>query len=170
MEPLFKNKTLLSEENYLDLVEFHQKKNNWKYWMYNFIFSCLFIFLIISHIVMHNYLYIFIFSFCFIIFLVYRFVYPYYKTSKELKSDKVQHNLENYYLFYEKYIKIKNKLGVSKIRYYKLYKVYENENYFYIYLNKTNAFILDKSGFLIGNVESFKKFMKGKVWLKFKED
>ena len=30
MEALFKNKTKLSEENYLNLVQFHQKKNNWK--------------------------------------------------------------------------------------------------------------------------------------------
>ncbi len=170
MEPLFKNKTTLSEKNYLDLVQFHQKKNNWKYWIYTAIVSILFVVIISYQVANHVYLHVSILAIFFIGFLLYRFVYPYYKTGKELKSDKVQNSLVNYYLFYDKYFKIKNKLGNSKIRYYKLYRVYESKNFFYLYLDKNNAFILEKSGFVIGNIDSFRKFMKNKMWLKFKED
>lgn len=170
MKILFKNRTILSKENYLKLLEFHQKKNNWKYWLYTAILFLLFIVAIAFQISNRNYLLIFLLSTFLVVFLSYRFFYPYYKTGKELKSDKVQHNLENYYFFYEKYFKVKNKFGNDKIKYYKLYKVYENENFFYLYMDKTNAFIIDKSGFSVGTIQDFKKFMKSKVWLKFKKN
>lgn len=169
MEPLFKNKTTLSKENYIDLVKFHQKKNSWKYWLYTAIVSFLLVLIICFQIASNAYFQATFLFICFIIFLIYRFIYPYYKTDKEFKSDKVQNNLINYYFFYDKYFKIKNKLGNTKIKYYKLYKVYENDNYFYLYLNKNIVFIIDKSEFTIGNSKSFEKFMKNKVWLKFKE-
>lgn len=168
MEPLFKNKTILSKKNYNNLVKFHQKKNNWKYWLYTAIFFILLIVLISFHIVNHNYLFTII-LFCFLFFfLIYRFLYPYYKIGKEFKSNKIQNNLVNYYFFYDKFFKVKNQLGSSKIKYHKLHRVYENGNYFYLYLDDTNAFIIDKCGFTIGDSETFKKFIKNKVWFKFK--
>lgn len=167
MEALFKNKTKLSEENYLNLVQFHQKKNNWKYRLYTIIVSILFIVIISFQISNHSFLQaIFLFVF-FIGFILYRFISPYYKTYKELHSDKIKNTLINYYFFYDKYFKVKNKLGNSKIRYYKLYKVYENKNYFYLYLNKSTAFIVDKSCFTIGTSKDFQSFIKSKVWIKF---
>lgn len=170
MEPLFKNKTVLSKENYMNLVEFHQKKNNWKYWSYTGIISILFVIAIAFQIANSDYLRILIISIFFVGFLLYRFINPYYKTVKEIQSDKVQKSLINYYFFYEKFFKIKNELGSSKIKYHKLYKVYENEDYFYLYLDKSNALIVKKSGFMIGNADSFEKFIKSKVWIKFKKD
>ena len=41
-------------------------------------------------------------------------------------------------------------MGSDKIFYHKLYRVFETENYFYLYLDKTNILVLDKSGFLLG--------------------
>ena len=74
----------------------------------------------------------------------------------------------NYYFFYENYFRVKNTIGNSKLKYYKLYRVYENENYFYLYLNKDNCLILEKSGFMIGSTDDFRSFMKNKVRFKFK--
>ena len=34
MEPLFRNKTTMSKEIYTQLLQFHQRKYNWKYWLY----------------------------------------------------------------------------------------------------------------------------------------
>lgn len=168
MEPLFKNKTVMSRENYIHLLEFHQKKNNWKYWLYTAFFSVSFIFCTAVHIVNKNYSFALLFFLFFFGFLLYRFIEPYRKTEKELQSDKIQNNLVNYYFFYEKCFKVKNKLGNNTVKYHKLYKAYENENYFYLYLNKNVAFIIDKSGFTIGNEKSFEKFLKNKMWFKFK--
>ena len=76
----------------------------------------------------------------------------------------------NYYFFYEKYFKIKNKLGTSKLKYYKLYKVYETKEYFYLYIAKDYAFILDKNGFEIGSTKQFSQFMKHKMRFKFSKE
>ena len=170
MEILFKNKTTLSKKNYMNLVKFHQMKNGWKYWLYTAIFSLLFIFCISFQISAKNYLIAVIVFLAFVAFLGYRFIYPYYKTNKELKSDKIQKQLINYYTFYDKYFKVKNEIASSKHRYNKLYKVYENENYFYLYLNADNAFIVEKTGFIVGDLKSFEKFIKNKVGFKFKKE
>lgn len=170
MELLFKNKTTLSSKNYIELVKFHQKKNNWKYFLYTGFFSILLIICISIQIAYKYYLSAVMIFLCFFGFLAYRFIEPYYKTKKEYQSEKVQKNLVNYYLFYEKYFKVKNKMGNFKLRYYKIYKAYENENYFYLYLNKDYAFILEKSGFITCNENDFKKFIKNKLRFKFKED
>ena len=168
MEPLFKNKTTLSSKNYIELVKFHQKENNWKYFLYTAFYSILFVIFIAIQIASKYYFPAILVFICFFGFLVYRFIEPYYKTKKEFQSEKVQKNLVNFYLFYEKYFKVKNKMGSFKLRYYKLYKAYENENYFYLYLDKDYAFILEKSGFITGNIDEFQKFIKSKLGFKFK--
>lgn len=168
MQILFKNKTTLSPENYIHLVQFHQEKNNWKYWLYTAFVSTLFLVCISFQFVFQNYFIACIFLACFLVFLGYRFIQPYHKTKKELQSKKVQNNLVNYYFFYDNYFRIKNAIGNSKLKYYKLYRVYENDNYFYLYLDKNNSLIIEKFGFMIGDVTSFRNFMKRKVRFKFK--
>lgn len=170
MEPLFKNKTTLSSKNYIQLVKFHQKKNNWKYTLYTATISILFVICVAFQISARNYLIATIIFACFVAFLGYRFIQPGQKNKKELRSDKVQNNLINYYFFYDNYFKVKNTIGNSKLKYSKLYKVYENDNYFYLYLDKNNSFILEKNGFMIGTSSDFEKFMKSKVGFKFKKD
>lgn len=168
MELLFKNKTTLSKENYMQLVHFHQEKNNWKYWLYTGIFSVLFILCIIFQVIAQNYFSACIILLALLFFWAYRLMEPYYKTKKELQSKKVQENLINYYFFYDTYFKIKNKIGTSKIKYYKIYRVYEKEDFFYLYFDKSNAFIIDKSGFTLGNKTTFSQFLKKKFPFKFK--
>lgn len=170
MEPLFKNKTTLSKESYLTLLKFHQKKNNCKYFLYTTMFFILFIIIVAFQVANKIYFQAILFFILFIAFLLYRFINPYYKTDKELKSDKIKNNIVNYYFFYEKYFRIKNELGNDKIKYHKLYRIYESENYFYLYLDKYNVFIIDKSGFTFGTAVSFEKFIKDKTWFKFRKD
>lgn len=170
MEALFKNKTTFSQENYMKLVAFHQKKNNWKYWLYTATFSILLIICLAFQLIAKDYLFVFICLFILFGFLAYRFINPYHKTRKELSSDKVQNHMINYYFFYEKYFKIKNKLGTSKLKYYKLHKVYETKEYFYLYIAKDYAFILDKNGFEIGSTKQFSQFMKHKMRFKFSKE
>ena len=57
----------------------------------------------------------------------------------------------------------------SKIIYWKLYKIFENEDYFYLYLDKTHAFLLSKQGFDIGTPEEFREFIKKKCIFKFRK-
>lgn len=169
MKPLFQNKTTLSQKVYLDLLTFHQRKFSWKQTIYTAIFFLLFIVFISSLFANHYFARGFLFFIIFACFLAYQFIHPMQKNTKEFHSDKVQNGLINTYSFYEKYFVVKNKMGNDKISYYKLYRIFETENYFYLYLDKVNILVLDKSEFLLGTVQNFKKFIKHKMWLKFKE-
>lgn len=169
MKPLFKNETPLSEKIYLELLQFHQRKNSWKFWSYNTILSLLFIILIAFQLANHN---IFQASLLFILFfgfLAYRFISPYTKNTKEFHSDKVQNSLVNTFIFYDNCFDIINEFGSSQVRYSKLLKVYNYNDYFYLYLDKSNILVLKKSGFLIGNSDDFEDFIKHKVRFKFRK-
>ncbi|MCI9039703.1 MAG: YcxB family protein [Clostridia bacterium] len=169
MKPLFQNKTTLSKNIYIELLAFQQKKFGWRYTAYTAIFSLLFILLISLLFANHYFIHGFIFFVIFVCFSAYQFIQPTHKNTKEFHSDKVQNNLVNTYSFYENYFVIKNTMGSDKIFYHKLYRVFETKNYFYLYLDKTNILVLDKSGFLLGATQGFKEFIKHKMWLKFKE-
>jgi len=169
MKPLFKNETPLSEEIYLELLQFHQRKNNWKFWLYNTILSLLFIILISFQLANHN---VFQGSLTFTLFfgfLAYRFIAPYTKNTKEFHSDKVQKNLINTFIFYDNCFDVNNEFGSSQVRYSKLLKVYEHNDYFYLYLDKSNILVLKKSSFIIGNSDDFEDFIKHKVRFKFRK-
>lgn len=74
--------------------------------------------------------------------------------------------MKNTYVFYDKYMQIINSSNNIKLNYYKLYKVFETKNYFYLYINKNYSFVLSKDGFSIGNPDDFYKFIKKKTWYK----
>lgn len=168
-ELLFKNKTSLSEENYIKLLKFHNKMNNWKYWLYTAIFVIAFLTCASVLIVNHEYttaLFIFLIA---LLFIGYRTVYPYYKVEKEVKKDKIQSNLQNVFYFYDKKFEVTNEQEDRIMRYSRLYKVYENKEFFYMYLDKENALVLEKSGFEKGDPDSFGKFLKEKIKSKYKK-
>ena len=170
MEPLFRNKTTMSKEIYTQLLQFHQRKYDWKYWLYTAGLFLLFVILIAFNLANHYYLQAFLLFIILAGFLAYQFIHPYKRISKEYKSDKVQKHLVNHYLFYDNYFKIKNKFGITKIKYWKLYRVFETDNYFYLYLDKVNILVLDKLSFTTGTTQDFEKFMKHKILFKFKKD
>lgn len=51
--------------------------------------------------------------------------------------------------------------------YFKLYKVYETKDYFYLYIDDENAAMVSKNGFKVGTAEEFSKFIKKKCLLKY---
>lgn len=64
-------------------------------------------------------------------------------------------------------MEIKNNKDTIRLKYYKLYKIFDDKNSFYLYINKNYSFVLAKDGFTIGNAEDFYKFIKKKIWYKF---
>ena len=119
-------------------------------------------------IVLKNYISLTLLALIFIGFLAYRFIEPYRKAEKEIKGEKVQGNLVNTYIFYDKNFVIKNKYGKDTLKYRKLFKVYDNDNVFYLYISKEDVFIIEKDKFEIGNSDKFKEFIHKKVGYKFK--
>ncbi|MGN1302285.1 MAG: YcxB family protein, partial [Clostridia bacterium] len=101
-------------------------------------------------------------AFCF-----YRFIYPNKQVEKELKTDKFKNEKEFTFTFYEKFFVISDKKKSEKIKYWKLYRVYETKEFFYLYIDNNHAFLLNKSTFIKGNTSNFLKFLKRKIWFKF---
>ena len=168
-ELLFKNRTELSKQNYMILLKFHEQRNNWKYWAYTAFFSVVFLSYMIIQIINHSFIIAVLIFIFLLLFLGYRFLYPAYKVKKELNKEKIKNNMENCYLFYNKYFEITNENEDYKLRYHKINKIYENRNFFYLYLSKEDVLILNKSGFEIGNALEFKKFLKNKLKFKYKQ-
>lgn len=168
MKILFKNVTTLNKGEYMELIRFHGKKNNFKYYLYTAIMGLILIIGISYQIILRNYISLALLSLILIGFLAYRFIEPYRKAEKEMKGEKLQGNLINTYIFYDKNFVIKNIYGKDNFKYRKLFRVYENENVFYLYINKEDVFIVSKDKFEIGDSYKFKEFISQKVGYKFR--
>ena len=101
-----------------------------------------------------------------------------YAINKVLRNQKKQERVhkrriqrgQNYvYDFYRYYIRVKIGRKGQTIYYFKLHKVYETKDYFYLYLNKEYSLIVSKEGFTIGNSRKFSEFIKRKCILKYKD-
>ena len=166
MEKLFKNTTTYTTDVYKEFVNFHNKKYNFRYHLYTLFILILIAFCIVLQFKYQNFLLGTLFVFVMIIFLTWRVFHPTFFVKKEAKSDKVQKQMKNTYSFYDKYMTIKNSRDNIKLNYYKLYKIFETENYFYLYINKNYSFVLSKDTFSVGDPNDFYKFMKKKLWYK----
>ncbi len=160
MEKIFENTTVYTHEIYSLFLEFHNRKYNLKYNLYTCFISFLIIFCMVLQFLNGNIDMSIIFVLIFIAFIFWRVFHPYFIVEKEVKSDKIQKQLKNTYYFFDKYFEISNTGGLSRIKYYKLYKIFQDEHSFYLYINKDHAFIVSKNGFTLGEVNAFYSFIK----------
>ena len=168
MELLFKNQTQYTKKNYQKYLEFHQSKySNW-YQLYTILIIILLIFCIISNIQYSNYILSIIFILILITFCFLRFKYPTKKIKKELKTEKFDKEKTFTFYFYNKYFIISDGKSKSKIHYFLLYKIFETDDFFYLYIDKDHAFLLEKTKFTKGNKKEFISFLKKKCWFKVK--
>ena len=163
MEILFKNKTKYTKEMYQKYLQFHQDKFGMKYEFITILTILLLSYCFIINLKYSNYYTAFIFIIFLILLYIYRFFYPTKKIKKELKTEKFEKEKEFTFTFYDKFFIISNKKDSEKIKYYKLYRIYETEEFFYIYIDKNHAFLLDKSSFSKGDTSKFLKFLKKKI-------
>lgn len=167
----FKNITKCNKQIYYQFLEFHNKKYGKKE---NFYMVCMFlglIYITVFNIIHKNFSFLLCITFILIIFLLINSVrYRYKVVKKELKSPKVKNKEDLVYNFYEKYFEIIESNSSQKMKYYKLYKVHQDKNNFYFYIDKTHAFIIDKNGFIKGNIKEFKRFIARKCKIKFKKN
>lgn len=169
MKLLFKNKTKYTKQVYKEFVEFHNDKYHLSYFLFNICIVFLVLFCIILQLKYKYYNLAIIFCIVLTVFALWRFFHPISVVKKEIKSDKIQNEKEFTFKFYDKYFKIKDKLQMDTIKYYKLYKVYETNTFFYLYIDRTHAFLLNKDNFITGNPIDFSKFIKKKCWYCFKK-
>lgn len=102
-------------------------------------------------------------------FILWRFFRPISEVSKEYKSEKIQNEKEFTFKFYDKFFTVEDNKEYFKMKYYQLYKVFETKEFFYLYIDKTHAFLLEKSKFKKDASASFSSFIKKKCWFKYKK-
>ena len=168
MKVLFKNRTKYTKQVYDTFLQFHNQKYGSSYIFYTALVTILIFFCLGMNLKYKNFFTASIFLVIMIAFLLYRFIHPKKEIKKELKTDKIQKGKEFQFRFFEKNIEIVDKLELSKVKYFNIKHIYETDNYFYLYIDRNHAFLLDKTKFVIGNCEDFKIFIKHKCPFRFK--
>ena len=164
---LFKNSTKYSKKLYDEFTQFHNKKFSLFYDLFTIFILILMLYCLIMAISNKIVFLSIIFIIALLVFSGYRFLGPISLYKKESTKKSITKEKTFKFYFYDKYFKIRDNLDYDKISYFKLYKVFETENYFYLYFNKKYSFIIDKTCFTHGTAEDFSKFIKDKMWIKY---
>lgn len=168
MEIKFENITKYNKEIYNAFLQFHTKKYFFQYIFYSIIAIILLIYMLICSITSQNWRLIVLISICIIGFILFRVLSQKVIIKKEMNSSKILNQEEFTFKFYEKYFTINTENKIEDFKYKKVVKAFETDKYFYLYINKNDAFILDKIGFIDKNSNEFKIFLKEKLKYKFK--
>ena len=166
MNMLFKNTTKYSKECYENFLIFHNKKFGVSSNFYTLLIVILMAFCIVLQLKAGNTQLAFIFILTLICFLLWRIFHPIKEVKDEFESKKIQKESTFIFRFYEKYFTISDSYNFEKIKYWKLYKIYETNDFFYLYINKNHAFLLEKNTFTKGDISTFYRFVKRKIWFK----
>lgn len=165
---LFKNNTKYSKKNYNRFIQFHNNKFGLKYDIYTFIVLILLIYCLIVAIRSKLILLSIVFFIAIGVFVGYRLFQPLFSYKKQTKSKTISKENEIKFYFYEKSFKIRENAKTEILKYWRIHKVYETNEFFYLYLTKKHAILVDKTGFTLGSSEQFSKFIKNKMKFKYK--
>lgn len=164
MKVLFKNKTQYTKQTYQKYLNFHQNKYGLRYQFITIVIILLLSFCLILNFKYKNYPTAFLVLICLIIFIYWQFFHPQKIIEKEIRTDKFENEEFFTFTFYEKYFIITNKGIKQKLKYRHIAKIFETDDFFYLYVNKDHAFLLEKSGFTVGDTTKFLKFLKKQRW------
>lgn len=162
LKALFKNKTTYSKEVYDKFLEFHRNKFGLRYKIYNILIIGIILACIVYLVAYHIYSSAIVFCLILVGFIIWRFFKPISDVVKEYKSDKIQNSTTYIFNFYDNYFTVQDKKNISKMRYHKLRKIFSTKDFFYLYIDKTHSFLIDKSGFIVGSPKDFYTFVKKK--------
>lgn len=130
----------------------------------------LILFFIMLYIEYHYYGIAIIFCACLTSFILWRYFHPIEEVQKDYHSDKITKETSFTFSFYNKYFKVYSKMQYSVIYYKELYKIFETDNFFYLYLDSRHSLLIEKSGFKKGTPVEFRDFIKKKCPFKYKQD
>jgi len=164
---LFKNSTQYSKKLYDEFTRFHNEKFSLSYDIFTIFILILLLYCLVMTIKNKIVFLAIIFALTLIGFATYRFFSPMFFYKKEVKKKSVTKEKVFKFYFYDNYFKIRDNLNYDTIHYFRLYKVFETKDFFYLYFNKKYSFIIDKNGFTQGTSEEFSKFIKNKMWIKY---
>ena len=168
MEKLFENKTKYSQKDYDIFLESYKKEfaaSDYAYILFNIVFFgiCMILAFREKEIILGIGILTGLG-----IYLWFRVIRQNLIVEKTRKGKKVSGEFVNNYEFFKNYFKINNQDGEAQVLYFKLYRVIEAKDFFYIYISRQYAFIVSKQGFTKGTSEEFSNFMKKKMFTKYK--
>lgn len=164
MKILFKNTTKYTKENCDNFVQFHSNKYGTRELIRLILVGVVILYMIIFNIIYKNWV-LFL-----MVVLVGGILYLIEKNRHKKKVKKRKEIKEFTFYFYEKYIKIKYKREFERLKYFQLHKIFETDEYFFLYLDEKSSLILNKECFEIGTAKSFSKFIKNKCPLKYRKE
>lgn len=164
---LFKNTTQYSKRVYDQFTRFHNKKFSLSYDLFTVFILILLIYCLIITIINKVIFVSILFAIVLVSFLFYRILSPMFFYKKEVTKKAITKEKTFKFYFYNNYFKIRDNLDYDTIHYFRLYKVFETNDFFYLYFDKKYSFIVDKAGFTQGTAKEFSKFIKDKMWMKY---
>ena len=164
MKILFKNTTKYTKENCNEFIEFHNRKYGKREILKLGLIAIAILYIFISNLIYKNWKLI-------LGIILFGIVLYFIQNNMNIKKEKKRNKVKEYsFYFYEKYIKVKCRKEFERLFYFKLHKIFETDEYFYLYLDEKSSFILRKDGFEIGTPEEFSKFIKEKCPLKYSKE
>ena len=164
MRVLFKNITKYNKENCNNFMNFHTNKYGKKELMHFILMAIIFMYMFIFNIIYKNWYLILV------LILVGIFIYFTSKQKQEKKRKERRKVKEYTFYFYKRYIKIRYRREFDRMPYFRIKKIFETDDNFFLYTDDTHSLILDKDGFVIGNVKEFSKFIKSKCPFKYNDE
>ena len=170
LKVLFENTTKYTKQTYETFLAFHRKKYRFSYIAYNVITIALILFCLTFQVAYHNLSIAILFCCILTGFILWRYLHPISELSKEYKSDKIKNEKSFTFKFYNDFMTCEDKRQISKMKYSKFYRVFETDDFFYLYIDRTHAFLLNKLTFKNNNPSDFSAFIKKKCWFNFKSN
>jgi len=164
MKVLFKNTTKYTKENCENFVEFHSNKYGKKELLKMMLLGICILYILIFNIIYKNWILVLA------AIVLAGIIYLMEKNKSEKKAKKKEKVKEFTFYFYEKHIKIKYKKDFERLKYFNLHKIFETDEYFFLYLDEKSSLILNKEGFEVGTAKGFSKFIKSKCPLKYRNE
>lgn len=162
MNLLFLNKTKYSPKLYELFLNFHTQKFGIKYLLISILGLISIIFILTIQLQTKNFLFFFLLLFTCLGFFFWQFIKPMQNVSKDFKSNQIKKKEVITFEFYEDFFVLTKNDEEYKKYYNNIYKVFEVNHFFYIYINRRKCFILDKSGFIHSDSKKFYTFISKK--------
>lgn len=168
MDVLFKNTTKYTQEKYSEFLKFHDMKFGTQYRILTIVVAIIILYMVAVNIVAKNITLVYILFIGFAGFVFYRYYSQEKIVKDEVKGESLQKQKEYTFTFFENKFEVREGLKRQSAEYNQIYKVFETDEFFYMYTDKNHSLMISKSGFEIGEPKDFSIFMKKKYSYKFK--
>ena len=156
MKILFENTTKYSKKIYEEFLTFHSNTFKLSYFLSNTLVFMLLLFILCMNIYYNFFLLTIILFVVLALFIYAKYIKPIFNVRDDYNSDKIQKEESFTFKFYDNKFSVENLNSIHTHKYSDLYKIYENLNFYYLYIDKTHSYILNKNNFIseINNLKS----------------